>query len=104
MIINEKKTNFVKKLYYMVKNYFYQILYIYRNKMNDKNYIYEKFTRKYVYFEEQKDSKLCGLHALNSLMQGPFFNEIILSEIGIELDQLEKSLYNHENLLHFSSV
>ena len=72
--------------------------------MNDKQNILEKFKRKYVYFEKQTMSKLCGLHALNSLLQGPFFNEIILSEIGNELDQMEESLYNEDQLNAFISV
>jgi len=72
--------------------------------MNDKQNILEKFKRKYIYFEKQTMSKLCGLHAVNSLLQGPFFNEVILSEIGNELDQLEKSLYSDEHLNEFISV
>lgn len=72
--------------------------------MNDKQNIQEKFNRKLVYFEKQTMSKLCGLHALNALLQGPFFNEIILAEIGNELDQLEKNLYAEANINDFISV
>ena len=45
----------------------------------------------YIYHEKQ-ESALCGQHALNMLVQGPVFNEISLSEVGLELDQLERSL------------
>ncbi len=72
--------------------------------MNDKASILEKFKRKFVYFEKQTNSKLCGLHAINSLLQGPFFNEIILSEIGNELDQLEKNLYSEDQSYGFVTV
>ena len=50
------------------------------------------FPRKYVYFEKQSDDRLCGLHCLNNLLQGPYLDVITLSEIGIELDKLEKEL------------
>jgi len=46
---------------------------------------------KYVYHEKQ-ESALCGQHALNMLVQGPVYNEISLSEVGLELDRLESSL------------
>lgn len=72
--------------------------------MENKQALLEKVKRKYIYFEKQTMSKLCGLHALNSLLQGPFFNEIILSEIGNELDRIEKSLYNEDQLNEFVSV
>jgi len=72
--------------------------------MNDKQVILEKVKRKYIYFEKQTMSKLCGLHAINALLQGPFFNEITLSEIGNELDKLEKSLYDEDQLNDFISV
>ena len=50
------------------------------------------FPRKVVYFEKQSDDRLCGLHCLNNLLQGPFFDVITLSEIGIELDKIEQEL------------
>jgi hypothetical protein len=58
--------------------------------------IIKNFKREKVYFEKQQNSKLCGLHSLNSLLQGRFYDEIILSEISNELDLLEKSLYSEE--------
>ena len=52
------------------------------------------FNRKFVYFEKQKSDRLCGLHCLNALLQGPFFNVGQLSEIALELDKKEKNLYD----------
>ena len=53
-----------------------------------------KFDRNFVYFEKQKSDRLCGLHCLNALLQGPFFNVGQLSEIALELDKKEKNLYD----------
>ncbi len=50
------------------------------------------FPRKIVYFEKQSDDRLCGLHCLNNLLQGPYLDVITLSEIGIELDKIEHQL------------
>ena len=50
------------------------------------------FPRKVVYFEKQSDDRLCGLHCLNNLLQGPYLDVITLSEIGIELDKKEQEL------------
>ena len=50
-----------------------------------------KFNR-LVYFEKQSDDRLCGLHCLNNLLQGPYLDVITLSEIGIELDKREQEL------------
>ena len=50
------------------------------------------FPRKVVYFEKQSDDRLCGLHCLNNLLQGPYLDVITLSEIGIELDKMEQQL------------
>lgn len=35
---------------------------------------------------------LCGVHCINSLLQGPYFDEIALSQIALKLDQEEKQL------------
>jgi ataxin-3 len=48
---------------------------------------------KFVYWEKQGKDRLCGLHSLNSLVQGPLFNESNLCTIALEIDQLEKDLY-----------
>ena len=40
-------------------------------------------------YHEMQESLLCGQHCLNNLIQAPFFNPIDLSDIALELDQLE---------------
>jgi ataxin-3 len=30
---------------------------------------------------------LCGVHCINSLLQGPFFDEIALSQLALDLDK-----------------
>ena len=40
-----------------------------------------------VYWEKQGVDELCGVHTVNSLLQGPFFNEITLANIALELDR-----------------
>lgn len=35
---------------------------------------------------------LCGVHALNTLLQGPYFDEISLSELALELNAAEAAL------------
>jgi Ataxin-3 len=44
-----------------------------------------------LYFEPQQ-AALCGVHALNTLLQGPYFNEVDLAELAAELDALERQL------------
>ena len=44
-----------------------------------------------IYFEQQSGS-LCGRHAINSLLQGPYTTEVDLSEIARELDDAERAL------------
>ena len=51
------------------------------------------FPRKVVYFEKQYNDRLCGLHCINSLLQGPYFDAVSLAEITQKLDELEKQLY-----------
>ncbi len=58
-----------------------------------------KFNR-LVYFEKQSDDRLCGMHCINSLLQGPYFDIVSLSEIGIELDKREQSLLGRQNSNH----
>ena len=41
-----------------------------------------------IYFERQA-SKLCLQHAINALLQGPYFTAVDLSQIAAELDALE---------------
>ena len=60
--------------------------------MNSKKSSIPPFPRKVVYFEKQSNDRLCGLHCLNNLLQGPFFDIVTLSEIGIELDKIESQI------------
>ena len=60
--------------------------------MNSKKNSIPPFQRKVVYFEKQSNDRLCGLHCLNNLLQGPFLDIVTLSEIGIELDKIESNL------------
>ena len=59
------------------------------------------FPRKFIYFEKQSDDRLCGLHALNSLLQGPFFDIVTLSEIGLKLNEMERQLMGENNVKIF---
>lgn len=45
-----------------------------------------------VYWERQQGDLMCGLHAVNSMLQGPYYDEITLSEIALELDEKEKKM------------
>ena len=45
-----------------------------------------------VYYEKQGADKLCGVHCLNSLVQGPAFNQSDLNKLAAELDKEEAAL------------
>jgi len=45
----------------------------------------------YIYYEKQ-ESSLCGQHALNALLIGPYFTPGDLAEIAAELDAKEREL------------
>jgi len=47
----------------------------------------QKLQPKKIYWEKQGVDMLCGVHTINSLLQGPFFNEITLANIALELDR-----------------
>jgi Ataxin-3 len=49
------------------------------------------FDRTPIYFEPQV-AALCGRHAVNNLLQGPFYNEVDLAAIATELDEQERAL------------
>lgn len=49
-----------------------------------------------VYWEVQDSDELCAVHAVNSLLQGPYFDAVSLANIAFELDQAEAQLY-HRN-------
>ncbi|KAL9641601.1 hypothetical protein ABK040_013520 [Willaertia magna] len=43
-------------------------------------------------YHEKQEASLCAMHALNNLLQGPYFTEIDLMEIARQLDQEEQNL------------
>ncbi|KAH8582144.1 N-terminal machado-Joseph disease like domain [Cryptosporidium sp. chipmunk genotype I] len=45
-----------------------------------------------VYWEKQGNDRMCALHCLNSLLQGPYFDEAFLSKIAYEIDDMERRL------------
>ena len=48
-----------------------------------------------IYFERQT-SRLCGVHAINALLQGPFFSASDLAAIARALDEEERSLLHDQ--------
>lgn len=46
------------------------------NKSNNNKQI---ITEDVIYFEKQGIDRLCGLHCVNSILQGPFYNEVLLT-------------------------
>ena len=46
----------------------------------------------FIYWEKQRTDRLCGVNCINSLLQGPIFNEFDLASIGLALDEQEKQL------------
>ena len=50
-----------------------------------------------IYFERQT-SRLCGVHAINALLQGPFFSASDLAAIARALDDEERSLLDQSSL------
>lgn len=45
----------------------------------------------YLYHEKQ-DAALCGVHCLNSLLQGDYFTEVDLMQFAKELDEEERKV------------
>jgi len=43
-------------------------------------------------YHERQDAGLCGVHCLNTLLQGPYFTEVDLMTLAVELDKNEKRL------------
>ena len=35
---------------------------------------------------------LCGLHCVNAMLQGPYFDEVTLAQIALQLDEEEAAL------------
>lgn len=46
-----------------------------------------------IYWERQQGDLMCGLHALNAILQGNYYDEITLSQVAIDLDKKEKEMY-----------
>ena len=66
----------------------------------------EKFTAPYLIYHEKQESALCGVHCLNNLLQGSYFNASDLAEIAQDIDASEKSLmleagHSSEDFLRF---
>ncbi|GLC57851.1 hypothetical protein PLESTB_001280800 [Pleodorina starrii] len=49
-------------------------------------------------YHEKQVAALCGVHCLNTLLQGPYFNEIDLAQIAQGLDELERALVGEGGL------
>lgn len=45
-----------------------------------------------IYWERQQGDLMCGLHAVNSMLQGPFYDEITLSQVALDLDKKEQAM------------
>ncbi|KAH7648215.1 N-terminal machado-Joseph disease like domain [Cryptosporidium bovis] len=45
-----------------------------------------------VYWEKQGNDRMCALHCINSILQGPHVDEFRLSKIAHEIDELESKL------------
>ncbi|PFH33112.1 josephin protein [Besnoitia besnoiti] len=45
-----------------------------------------------VYWEKQGANRMCALHCINSLLQGPVYNETEMCKIGHEFDRRERQL------------
>ncbi|CAG9465806.1 unnamed protein product [Pedinophyceae sp. YPF-701] len=43
-------------------------------------------------YHEKQEASLCGVHAVNSLLQGPFLTEVDLADIAAEVDEEERKL------------
>ncbi len=52
----------------------------------------------YVYWEKQGQDKLCGLNCTNSLLQGPYFKELDMLNIALQLDKDEIELLGDANI------
>ncbi|OMJ88141.1 hypothetical protein SteCoe_9956 [Stentor coeruleus] len=57
------------------------------------SYYNARTQQKKIYWECQENDLLCAVHALNSLLQYPYFDAVTLAEIARDIDQEEKQLY-----------
>ena len=46
----------------------------------------------YIYWEKQDSGELCAVHAINNLLQGPYFDAVALAQIAHDLDAQEREL------------
>jgi ataxin-3 len=67
------------------------------NKNSNFNKMQAEIKRKFIYFEKQSNDRLCGVHCLNMLLQGPYFDPFSLGEIAQGLDRLEQELYKEDS-------
>jgi ataxin-3 len=56
-----------------------------------------------VIFFEKQDGMLCAQHALNMLLQGPYFTAVDLADIANELDTREKQMLRESDRANFRS-
>ena len=45
-------------------------------------------------YHEVQESKLCAVHCVNTVLQGPFFSEIDLAALASDLVQTERQMMN----------
>jgi signal recognition particle GTPase len=45
-----------------------------------------------ILYHEVQESKLCGVHCVNTVLQGPFFSELDLAAVAAELDKSEMQM------------
>lgn len=43
-------------------------------------------------YHEVQESKLCAVHCVNTVLQGPFFSELDLAALASDLDQRERQM------------
>ncbi|MCI37602.1 ataxin-3, partial [Trifolium medium] len=43
-------------------------------------------------YHERQESKLCALHCVNTLLQGPYFSEVELAAHASDLDHRERQM------------
>jgi ataxin-3 len=64
--------------------------------INNDDMLISNCKRKFVYYEKQKQDRLCGIHCLNTLFQGPFFDLTNMTNMAKKLDDLEQSLLSDD--------
>lgn len=50
-------------------------------------------------YHEVQESKLCAVHCVNTVLQGPFFSEIDLAALASDLDRTERQMMNEQGVL-----